>query len=345
MFKVSLVGAAVLLLSLGKALAQSSAAPSSGSTAAPSSGSSSGSSADPADDCKLSNDFKYEVCGSDSEYHYSGGSYTQGKTCCSTRQTCVGPVKIKQSSTDIDAYECSATRKLEGMKVLKIIFIPLIFIPLLIVFDVILVLKLDIKGNHLTKAATWLIGFSWPLLLSSMWFQGVWGAFLAFLVAFLSCCSGMPKWVYRLAWALQIFQIVLLLGPTETFHVPLFNQSLGSNGKLIHYQFGQSLDANEAACSTFYEDFFKKINIKLAEKESNPDNKYGGLCDIGWLGFIQFCLMMQVVTLIFMVLLSAPMFLDANLSGKKGAAASGETKVISVMPTGGGSQDAVDKVA
>jgi hypothetical protein len=311
MLKIALVNTAILLGALSHALAQSSPAPSSSSS------SSSSSSADPADDCKLSNDFKYEVCGSDSEYVYSGGSYTQGKTCCSTKQTCVGPVKIKQTSGDIEAYECSATRKLEGMLVIKLIFIPLIFIPLLVVFVIFMIVKCDIKGNHLTKAGVVLICFTWPLILSQEWWHGVWTAFLALLVSFISNCSGVPTWIYRLAWAMQVFQVVLLLGPTEAFHVPIFNQSLaGSSTKLIHKAFGLSLDANEASCNTFYESFMQKINIELDEKESNPDVKYGGLCVIGWLAFVQFCLMVQVVILIAMVLLSAPRFLDGVL-GKK----------------------------
>jgi hypothetical protein len=185
-----------------------------------------------------------------------------------------------------------------------------------IVLVVIMVVKLDVMGNHLTKAAIVLIAFAWPLLLSQLWWHGVWTAFLAVLVSFLSNVSGSPWWVYRLAWAMIIFQVVLILGPTEPFHVFLFNQSLaGSSTKLIHTAFGLSTTANEASCDTFYEGFFKKISIELQEKESNPDTQYMGLCSIGWLAYIQFCLLAQVVILISMAFLSAPKFLDGTFGG------------------------------
>jgi hypothetical protein len=229
------------------------------------------------------------------------------------------------------------------MKVLKIIFIPLIFIPQMISVAVFMIMKCDIKGNHLTKASVLLICFTWPLILSQQWWHGVWTAFLALFVTYISNCSGVPKWIYRLAWAMQIFQVVLLLGPTEAFHVPIFNQSLaGSSTKLIHTAFGLSLDANEASCNTFYESFMQKVNIQLEEKESNPDVKYGGLCAIGWLAFIQFCLMVQVVILIAMVLLSAPKFLDGTF-GKNGASTAKEPQLVSVMPKA--ADESMDKVA
>jgi hypothetical protein len=230
----------------------------------------------------------------------------------------VGEVEVKSGGSTIKAYECSETRKLIGMKFMKIVMIPFVFLVLFIVLVVIMIVKLDVMGNHLTKCAIVLIFFSWPLLLSQIWYHAVWTAFLAVVVAFLSNCSGVPWWVYRLAWAMQIFQVVLLLGPTETFHVPIFNQSLaGSSTKLIHKAFGLSTAGNEASCDTFYENYFKKLDVELSEIEANPDEKYYGLCAIGWLAYIQFCLLAQCIVLISMAFVSAPKFLDGALGGGK----------------------------
>merc|ERR1712217_433699 len=38
-------------------------------------------------------------------------------------------------------------------------------------------------------------------------------------------CQGLPSWVYYLTWVLELFQVIVIFGPTEAFHVPFFGQS------------------------------------------------------------------------------------------------------------------------
>jgi hypothetical protein len=178
---------------------------------------------------------------------------------------------------------------------------------------VLMVLKLDIKENHVTKCGVVVIAVAWPLFLSDNWIYGAYSCIVALFVSFVSqspkMCSSFPWWVYRLAWAMAAFQVILLLGPVESFHVPFYQQSLGANTALE----ASALKTTETTCQTHYEHFFTLTTIELNAKGANPDAKYYGLCANGWLNFIQIILLVQAFLWVATLLVSAQVFLQIDV--------------------------------
>lgn len=243
-------------------------------------------------------------------------------TCCGSRQTCVGPVEPKDGD---DMYACSTERQLSGPKAIKVVLVPVFFLLMDIAFVVYMVLRLDIKQNHVTKLCVGVIALSWPLLCSAGWAFGVYAAFLAIFVAFMGTSNGFPWWVYHGAWVMQLFQVVLLFGPNEAFHVPLFNQSHASESTQLAAKF---LDFSEMACSSYYGDYFKLLPIEQMAKDADPETMYNGYCVIGWLGLVQGTLFLQAIVWMVMVMVSAPVFLtDTDRSIK-----SARVDVVNVKP-------------
>lgn len=250
--------------------------------------------------CKASNDFEYTKCG-------SGASVL----CCKTLEKCVGPVKPKTGS---DMYVCSSARQLTGSKAVKIVILPMFGMIMDVVIVVFMVLKLNIKQNHVTKACAAVIAVSWPLFLSAMWAKGFYAAFLALLVAFMSEHKGAPWWVYRLTWALALFQVIALFGPYETFHVPLYGQSKAfKNEEMIANSYKSTAEAD---CNTFYDNYFTRLAIEKKEKGADPDLKYYGLCTMEWLATVQTFCLFQGMFWMLLIVLSAPRLLGYEVFHK-----------------------------
>merc|ERR1719263_404435 len=257
------------------------------------------------DTCKADNDFVYPECGDKKE----------NKQCCDTRSACL-EAENKNGEKWEKVYYCSMSRGMTGTKLVKIIIIPLILFIAAILFVVLMVLKLDPKGNHVTKCGVVVIAAAWPLFLSDKWIYGAYSCIVALFVSFISqspkMCAPFPWWVYRLAWAMAAFQVILLLGPVESFHVPFYRQSLGANTGLE----AAVLKTTEETCQTHYESFFTLSGIELAAKEVNPDAKYYGLCANGWLNFIQIILLAQAFLWVATLLVSALVFLADPIQGQ-----------------------------
>lgn len=124
---------------------------------------------------------------------------------------------------------------------------------------------------------------------------------------------------------MQLFQVVLLFGPNEAFHVPLFNQSHASESTQLAHKF---LDFTEMACAGYYENYFKLLPIEQMAKDADPDTMYNGYCVIGWLGVVQGTLFLQAILWMVMVLVSAPVFLTDTDRSIKGA----RSDVVKVKP-------------
>jgi hypothetical protein len=246
--------------------------------------------------CKLSNDFEYAKCG-------SGATIK----CCKTREKCVGPVKPKIGA---EMFTCSEARQLTGSKAVKIVILPMFGMIMDILIIAFMVVKLNIAKNHVTKACVAVIVVSWPLFLSSMWAKGFYAGFLALLVAFMSEHKDAPWWIYRLTWALAIFQVIALFGPYEAFHVPIYNQSKGSNTDIIT----KTNPSDEAACDKFYDKYFTVLGIEKQAEKADPDAKYYGLCTMEWIATVQtFCLFQGMIWMV-LVILSAPQLLGEGLN-------------------------------
>jgi hypothetical protein len=244
--------------------------------------------------CKASNDFEYTKCGSGTDI-----------LCCKTREKCVGPEKPK---TGLDMYVCSAERQLTGSKAVKIVILPMFGLILDIVIIAFMVVKLNIGPNHVTKLCAAVIALSWPLFFSKLWALGFYAAFLALLVAFMSEQKNAPWWIYRLAWALAVFQVIALFGPYETFHVPFYGQSKAPMNQKIISSIG-----TEAQCDTYFEKYFTRLSIEKKAKDADPDLTYYGLCTMQWLATIQtFCLFQGMVWMA-LIVLSAPTLLTLPL--------------------------------
>jgi hypothetical protein len=204
-------------------------------------------------------------------------------------------------------YACSADRTIAGTKTLTLILIPLVCMIMDICFIVYMVLKLDAKSSLVTKLCIMLIALSWPLFLSGLWMYGCWSAFLALLVAYVNNSTGFPWWMPRLTWAIQFFFLILLLGPNEAFHAPLFSQSTGSKTQLITTALTQ---LNEKDCNFFYQNFFKLLTIEQEALKADPGKTTSGLCTIEWFGFVQVMVIFEAILLMVMVVFTAKNFLS-----------------------------------
>jgi len=109
-----------------------------------------------------------------------------------------------------------------------------------------------------------------------------------------------------------VVQLVLLFGPTEAFHVPLFKQSSAGQSTSLIESF---LAVSETQCDQYYEGYFTRLAIEKKEVEANPDNPTYGLCTKGWLAFINIVLVYHGIILIIMILMSADRFLEGVFGG------------------------------
>jgi hypothetical protein len=229
-------------------------------------------------------------------------------------------VKFKVDAGELEAVTCSAARHLSGSKNIKIVIIPMLFLIMDVAFIAFMAMRLNVGTNHTTKACIGIIAVSWPLLLSQSWFYAVWAGFLAVFVAFLANTRGFPYWIYRLAWGMQVFQLVLLFGPNEAFHVPIFNQSLaGSNSRLA------TMGMTEAGCNAHFENYFAYLPEEMSTYAlgADPDANNYGLCSYEWLGFVWGMLLVQGIIVMSLVLLSAPFFLGVQADGQAGPSKAG----------------------
>merc|ERR1719271_1214787 len=254
------------------------------------------------DTCKADNEYEYMMCGDKKE----------NKQCCDSRSACI-EAENKVGEKWEKKFYCSMSRGMTGTKLVKIILIPMILFIAAILCVVLMVLKLDIKENHVTKCGVVVIAVAWPLFLSDNWIYGAYSCIVALFVSFVSqspkMCSPFPWWVYRLAWAMAAFQVILLLGPVESFHIPFYRQSLGANTALE----ASALKTTETTCQTHYEHFFTLTTIELNAKGANPDAKYFGLCANGWLNFIQIILPVQAFLWVATLLVSAQVLLQIDV--------------------------------
>jgi len=250
--------------------------------------------------CKADNDFEYSECGTGTD-----------AICCDTKAVCI-EAENKVGTAWKKKYYCSMNRGMTGSKVVKIVLMPLILFLAAILFVVLMVLKLDIKKNHVTKCGVAVIAVAWPLFISEYWKYGAYSCIVALFVSFASQSLTMPAlfpwWVYRLAWAMSAFQVIQFLGPTEAFHVPFYRQSLASTPTdLVNVV----LKTTEATCNSHYDKYYALTSIEMNAKEANPGVKYFGLCTEGWLSFIQIILLVQALLWVATLLVSSPVFLTS----------------------------------
>jgi len=231
--------------------------------------------------------------------------------CCYSRAACIEAENKQSDGTWKKVYGCSLQRGMNGVKIVKIILIPAIFLIVDILFVAFMAMKCDIGGSHVTKLCVLVIGVSWPILFSEKWVYGAYSAIIALFVAFMSesamTARAFPWWIYRLSWAMAAFQVILLLGPTESFHVPFYRQSeAGTSTNLVK----NVLAITEAGCNTYFEGFFKLTGSEQAAKKVDPTTEYYGLCAIGWLSFVQIMLVIQSIIWFVIVLVSLQGFLS-----------------------------------
>jgi len=166
----------------------------------------------------------------------------------------------------------------------------------------------DIKRNHVTKLCIGVIAVSWPLLLSSKAHFGIYSGFLAMLVAYVCTVPDIPRWVTRVIWLMQVFQMVLLFGPNEAFHIPIYKQSLGAKTDLVT----TIMKLTEKDCDAHYESFFKYDAIEKFGIGVNIDAEYYGFCTEEFIGFVQITCLVQGMLWIVTALVNAPILLSGE---------------------------------
>jgi len=121
---------------------------------------------------------------------------------------------------------------------------------------------------------------------------------------------------YVTVWLLQIFQVVMMFGPNEAFHVPLYNQSTGSKIDLV----ANLLKITKAECGKYYHEFFGYISIEKEASNYDKNSPYWGFCTDDFIGVLQVLTMMQGLVWMASAVVSAPIFLggdDAKVEPKK----------------------------
>lgn len=134
------------------------------------------------------------------------------------------------------------------------------------------------------------ISLSFFLLFSPFWTFAFYSVLLAIFVGAAWRSSDFPWYIYRLAWILQIFQIIAIFGPLETFHVPFGGQSTFQNSNV--QQAAGTFTGDEQACSTYYENYFDLLPIERVAENVNPNQMTFGYCVRAWLGIVQFSIAM-----------------------------------------------------
>jgi hypothetical protein len=260
-----------------------------------------------AGDCKGANDYQYNKCGTDEK----------NGICCSSQQVCLGPFKTNDAAgvpKKVDTYKCSKARKLTGTKAVKIIVMPLFFFLMDVGFLAYMILKCDAKLNPITKFCIGLIALSWPFYLTEHFVVGVWTSILAVVIAHISAQSDLPTWLYKLAWAIQVFQLIAMYGPYEGFHIPFFSQSSGETFKILT---GKALAMTPKSCNKFYNNYFQLLDVEKKVIGANPDGTDYGLCTEEWLSTVVMFVVLQAILLTVMVLFTA-----RDLLSREGASSS-----------------------
>jgi hypothetical protein len=228
---------------------------------------------DPAGSCELPNGFAYEECGS--------GDL---RACCAPEQQCIS-AKPKEGD---ELFACSASRKLVGSKAVKVVVTPLLMgIAFICVAAYMLIV--GVRTTGLGEPMIWLlvtqVVLSLFLLFSPAWTFGFYTVVLGSFVHTAWKSNDLLWWVYRLALLLQVFHIIAIFGPFETFHVPFGGQSTFSNSDLANN--AASLTGNVGVCSDYYGGYFTLLPIERGVENVNPNHTTFGYCTETWLGFVQ----------------------------------------------------------
>jgi nitrate reductase NapE component len=228
------------------------------------------------DSCELVNGFKYEEC----------GTMNNVKVCCDQEEQCVN---AKPWEGD-EQFVCSKNRKLSGNKVVKIVLLPIVLSITFLGAAGYLFRKFQViqKKDLTTGLCIKQIILSVFLLYSPVWALGLYTVILNFLVASGVNTKGLAWWTYRLLFILQMFHIIAIFGPFETFHVPFgslatYKDSYASNN-LEAFVGSQT----EAGCSAYYGNYFNLENIELLRQNADPNQKTFGYCFQEWITTVQF---------------------------------------------------------
>jgi hypothetical protein len=254
------------------------------------------------DSCELKNGFKYDECGEKNSM----------KVCCSSEEQCVN---AKPWEGD-EEFACSKERKLSGNKVVKIVLLPVVLSITFLGAAGYLFMKFpkDLTTGLCIKQVI----LSVFLLYSPAWALGLYTVILNFLVASGASTKGLAWWSYRLLFILQLFHVIAIFGPFETFHVPF--------GSLSTYQEAttgtNNLEAfigsqTEAACSTYYGNYFTLLDIELSRKDVDPSQKTFGYCFQEWLTTVQFLSIVVGVVQCVIAFRTGELFLGTTASAKK----------------------------
>jgi len=229
------------------------------------------------DSCELENGFKYEEC----------GTMDKVKVCCSAETQCVS---AKPWEGD-EKFECSKERLLSGNKLVKIVLLPVV-LAIMFLGVAGYMIKSFPKTPDMGLCLKQVI-LSVFLLFSPAWTLGFWTVILNFLVASAVNMKGLAWWAYRLLFFLQIFHIIAVFGPFDSFHVPFGDLSTYTDTKALETA---PFWATEAMCTTYYDGYFTLLPIEWAVKDVNPNQKTFGYCLEEWLTTVHFlCMIVGVL--------------------------------------------------
>jgi len=247
------------------------------------------------DSCEMPNGYKKWDCGSG-----------VNKQCCSLREKCIN---AKPKDAD-ELFTCSPERMILGRKAVR-----MILLPLLGTSTVVGVVAYILKVNHRNKIRLLCVVqavFSVPLFYSPLWEVGFYSTFLAAFVAYVVDWKGGVWWVYQIAWIIQLFHLVAIFGPIESFHVPFLDLSVpGTKSNLADTI--QLPEKNvELACSEYYGRYFTVLPIEKQAEGANPDALVFGFCDLGWLATVQSFLVLEGMLIMATTVLSIPELMSAR---------------------------------
>lgn len=255
--------------------------------------------------CELPNGFKYDEC----------GTVSGSKVCCAPEQQCIS---AKPKDGD-EQFVCSSARKLSGDKVIKIILLPVV-LAIAALGVAAYIVKFNVK-DRMTALFTLQIVLSVFLFFSPLWTLGLYTVLLAsFVAGAWKSNNELIWWAGQVVFVLQVFHVIAIFGPFETFHVPFGSLSTykdaGAFTNNVEMMAGK-FTSNVASCSAYYGGYFNLLPIERMAADVNPNQGTFGYCVEEWLGTVQFLCTILGVLQVASIFSTARKFLGSSVDAKE----------------------------
>jgi len=245
------------------------------------------------------------------------GTKPNNRCCHPKREACVTAMPWVASGTAKETSVCSENRALFGMKLVKVIMIPVMCGILVAILLAQMGKKLkSIKSDGVKPPPVAvlcqvqvLLGFL--VMLTELWKFGVYDAFLSVIVFHAALnYKTLPNWAFGIVILLQLGNLVAILGPvkgvTDGVFLPL--GMLAADGSTV--SFGKKGVVDHlvvSSCSAYFDNYFKLESIELNVKGHDPKVTHFGLCTDEFIATVVTVIIVKMVMWVIMTVLNTQM--------------------------------------